>query len=346
MFLNLTNMLCIAARARRRRFLSQGGLLVRPDVLRAVHGYTDHNNRAAFSLLGYERRGQYVRERRTSGSGPYTQESGTEDSVEEIAENQPGPIAAEPISIIPYQDLPNLDIARFISGQSATTSGDTVEASTTSASTSSSSTADDRLSPGSFGEMVRITPLPLGGSQTVPPPPKQPAAPASAPIPQAPMAPQLAAPPAPPQQASPTWDAAAQALLATRARRPVLPSEDIPPSQKARTQPQPAAQITSQDPELFSPPLSYKNRHVTVEDRLGQNVEVAMACSRALMLPRDIAALRKRNAFTNVASILHNVMSVSVLFILKSCTFLQWTCNFALQMSLLFAECTESQRCP
>ena len=315
MFWKLISLQCVAARARRRRYLSQGGYRVRPDVLRAVHGYTENNNRAAFSLLGYERRGQYVRERRTSGSGPYTQESGTEDSVEVIAENQPGPIAAEPISIIPFQDLPNLDIARFISGQAATTSGDIGEASTTSASSSSSSTADDRLSPGSFGEMVRITPLPLGGSQAEPPPPKQPAAPASAPIPQAPVAPPPAAPPAPLQPASPTWDAAAQALLAARARRPVLPSEDIPPSQRARTQPQQAAQVTSQGPELFSPHLSYKNRHVTVEDRLGQNVEVAMACSRALMLPRDISALRKRNAFTNVASILHNVMSVSVVHV-------------------------------
>ena len=118
--------LCIAARVRRRRYLSQGGLRVRPDVLKAILGYHEHNNRAAYSLLGYERRGQYVRERRTSGSGPYTQESGTDGSGEGTAENQPGPIAVEPISIIPFDDLPNLDLARFISGQAATTSGDTV----------------------------------------------------------------------------------------------------------------------------------------------------------------------------------------------------------------------------
>ena len=63
------------AQTRRLRFLRQREIHVRVLVLNIVLAYKEHDNRAAYSLLEYTRRGSYEREHRTSGFDPLTEGS-------------------------------------------------------------------------------------------------------------------------------------------------------------------------------------------------------------------------------------------------------------------------------
>ena len=129
---------CFAARPRRLRILRRREIRARPAVLNKVWAYEEHDNRAVHSLLGYTRRGTFVRERRTSGFGPLSEGSAAETV----------PVEAVPISAVhpDFQEFPTDlgDLSRLFFGAGASTSAAAVGPSrvvTVSTSSSASSVA-------------------------------------------------------------------------------------------------------------------------------------------------------------------------------------------------------------
>ena len=276
-----------------------------------MHSFTLCDNRSAHVLLGYKRRGTYVRGRVTSGTLPGSEGEGSSNSVEDGGEDGsdlPDPIVAEPISAIPISDSD-----RSSSGYSASTSSSAAEA-----------PPPQHLSPDPFDALMAgpkekrqpRAPAPLGGarpSQARAAGPSQAArkkkstavaaGTAAATGPPAPTG-AVQTVPVPPShpslpQADPNWEAAAQAQM--QLRRPALPPEDVRGAQKQRVEPEP-----------FFPPLVYRGRHVTAEDTL-ETPDISMACARAILLPPDVAIHGRRSMASNVTRAIQGNLIVSIL---------------------------------
>ena len=310
LFRRLTNCsYCFAARPRRLRILRRRELRPRPAVLNKVWAYTDYENRAAHSLLGYTRRGSYVRERRTSGSGPLSEGSEAEND----------PIRAVPISAVPleFQDFPaDLgDLSRLFSGAGASTSAAaagpsqpatvSISSSTPSTSNQGSAAPEDSqgYSPDSLDSvMVRRAPRGLGvsGRPTAAPTAVQEE------LPPLPMDQDVPSPPVSPLEGRRQTPVE---TVPPQARRPELDPEDVPPATRARTEAAGSHEVQTAAP--WNPPLVYGGRQVTGRDRISESVNVSIACARALLLPRDIAAIRNRTPAQNAALLVQNLAAVS-----------------------------------
>ena len=95
------------------------------------------------------------------------------------------------------------------------------------------------------------------------------------------------------------------------ARRPELDLEDVCPAMHARTETVGSQEV--QTAAVWNPPLIYGGRQVTERDRISESVNVSIACARALLLPRDVSAIKQRSPAQNAALLVQNLTAVSTL---------------------------------
>ena len=96
-----------------------------------------------------------------------------------------------------------------------------------------------------------------------------------------------------------------------QARRPELDPEDVPLATRVRTEAAGSQEVHTAAP--WNPPLVYGGRQVTGRDRILDSVNVSIACAQALLLSRDIAAIRTRTPAQNAALLVQNLAAVSPL---------------------------------